>query len=85
LQIANLTNLRLLLKTTASSSIISSTYPTFITPSSISPFDKLDSGATGGGGGIKLKISTLLELELIENIGKSLGFKVGERLWELFG
>jgi hypothetical protein len=40
----------------------------------VSAFDKLD--------GIKLKCSTSLELELIESIGKSVDFKVSERLWE---
>ena len=78
-QIANLTSLRLLLKTSATASL--STYPTFTSTNaataSISPFDRLD--------GIKLKCSTGLELDYIEMLGKSVGFKVGERLWELFG
>ncbi|KAK9894379.1 hypothetical protein P389DRAFT_173315 [Cystobasidium minutum MCA 4210] len=78
-EIANLTSLRLLLKTSATASL--STYPTFTSANaataSISPFDRLD--------GIKLKCSTGLELDYIEMLGKSVGFKVGERLWELFG
>lgn len=41
---------------------------------SISAFDKLD--------GIKLKCSSALELDLLEALGRSVGFKVSERLWE---
>lgn len=40
----------------------------------MSAFDKLD--------GVKLKCSNALELELVEALGRSIGFKVSERLWE---
>jgi hypothetical protein len=40
----------------------------------VSAFDKLD--------GVKLKCSNALELELVEALGRSIGFKVSERLWE---
>lgn len=39
----------------------------------MSAFDRLD--------GVKLKCNNL-ELEMVEAIGKSVGFKVSERLWE---
>ena len=70
-QIATLTNLRLLVKTSSSASAAASSGSVAV---AVSAFDKLD--------GIKLKCSTSLELELIESIGKSVDFKVSERLWE---
>ena len=68
-QIATLTHLRLLIKTTGPTSLSLTNF----TSAAISAFDKLD--------GIKLKCNNL-ELESIEALGKSVGFKVAERLWD---
>lgn len=70
-QVATLTSLRFLTKTSmgATSSGLSGA----ASGGSFSAFDRLDN--------IKLKCNNL-ELELVETLGRSVGFKVAERLWE---
>lgn len=69
-EVATLTSLRLLVKTVAVGGSLGGTSRGAM---STSAFDKLDA--------IKLKCN-VFDLETIEAVGKSIGFKVSERLWE---
>ena len=69
-EVATLTSLRLLVKTVAVGGSIGGSARGAM---SSSAFDKLD--------GIKLKCN-VFDLDTVEAVGKSIGFKVSERLWE---
>ena len=69
-----MTNLRLLTKTSSAASTAQLGSSAAGGSTAVSAFDKLD--------GVKLKCSNALELELVEALGKSVNFKVSERLWE---